>query len=130
MLDGNHSSELLVPLVRRQQQSSTSSCARREHLRSHNCHPSRPKEAGQSAAESPEACRVQVLVFSTSVRMLNVVEVLVIHLGYSYKRLDGSTPNHERQRACNDFNTHPATTVFLLSTMAGGLGINLQGANK
>ena len=73
---------------------------------------------------------MKVLVFSNSVRMLNVVEVLVIHLGYSFTRLDGSTPNHERQRACTHFNTSPATTVFLISTLAGGVGLNLQGANK
>ena len=73
---------------------------------------------------------MQMLIFSSSVRMLNVVEVLVIHLGYSFKRLDGSTPINERQRACHDFNRSSATTVFLISTNAGGLGINLQGANK
>ena len=71
-----------------------------------------------------------MLIFSSSVRMLNVVEVLVIHLGYAFARLDGSTPHAERQRSCNDFNRSSATTVFLISTMAGGLGINLQGANK
>ena len=81
---------------------------------------------------APDTClaSVQVLIFSTSVRMLNVIEALVIFLGYSFKRLDGSTPAHERQKSTEEFNHSSCTTVFLISTLAGGLGLNLQGANK
>jgi SWI/SNF-related matrix-associated actin-dependent regulator 1 of chromatin subfamily A len=45
-----------------------------------------------------------------------------------FLRLDGSTPVGERQGLINRFNTEPIP-VFLLSTKAGGLGINLTAAD-
>ena len=44
-------------------------------------------------------------------------------------RLDGSTPVQERQSLIDGFNEDPAIFVFVLSTRAGGLGINLTAAN-
>jgi SWI/SNF-related matrix-associated actin-dependent regulator 1 of chromatin subfamily A len=44
-------------------------------------------------------------------------------------RLDGSTPVMERQELINWFNREKSIPVFLLSTKAGGLGINLTAAN-
>ena len=44
-------------------------------------------------------------------------------------RLDGSTPVQERQSLIDGFNEDPDIFVFVLSTRAGGLGINLTAAN-
>jgi hypothetical protein len=51
--------------------------------------------------------------------------------GYSYERLDGSSRSEERFLAINNFNTTNAndTFVFLLSTRAGGVGLNLTAAD-
>jgi SNF2 family DNA or RNA helicase len=49
------------------------------------------------ADETPQHAAAQVLVFSYSCKMLGFIEELVIRAGYHYCRLDGSTPQHERQ---------------------------------
>jgi len=50
--------------------------------------------------------------------------------GYTYHRLDGSTELEEREQQIEEF-TKPGseTNIFLISTRAGGLGINLMSAN-
>ena len=50
-------------------------------------------------------------------------------LAYRYLRLDGSTVVSTRQYLINEFNTDVSIPVFLLSTKAGGLGINLTSAD-
>ena len=51
-------------------------------------------------------------------------------LGLGYFRIDGSTPVTERQPLIDAFNkTGAAVNIFLLSTRAGGMGINLTSAN-
>jgi superfamily II DNA/RNA helicase len=72
----------------------------------------------------------KVLLFSYSVRMLNILEKLLIAEGHAYQRLDGSTPPSQRLAACERFNRTNETFVFLISTRAGGLGLNLTAANK
>ncbi|CAI5443995.1 unnamed protein product [Caenorhabditis angaria] len=73
----------------------------------------------------------KVLIFSQFTSMLDILEVYLGIRGYSYKRLDGQTPVMERQEMINEFNVTPNRElfVFLLSTKAGGLGINLTSAN-
>lgn len=53
-------------------------------------------------------------------------------LGQDYYRLDGSTPVEQRNAACKRFNSasNPRARLFLISTRAGGLGINLVAANR
>ena len=72
----------------------------------------------------------KVLLFSYSVRMLNILEKLLIAEGHAYQRLDGTTPPSQRLSACERFNRTNETFVFLISTRAGGLGLNLTAANK
>ena len=50
-------------------------------------------------------------------------------LGYSYERLDGSVRGEERFLAVKNFSEDEETFVFLLSTRAGGQGLNLAGAD-
>ncbi len=73
---------------------------------------------------------VQVLVFSHSVRMLDIIEHLVIMTGYVYMRLDGSTKQQDRQTQVDQFNNSASVFLFLISTTAGGLGLNLTSANR
>jgi SNF2 family DNA or RNA helicase len=73
----------------------------------------------------------KVLLFSHSIPTLNYLEGTISGLGYSTCRLDGSTPATKRQEAVKEFNKETATfNVFFISTRAGGLGLNLQGANR
>ncbi|KAK4386341.1 Switch 2 [Sesamum angolense] len=72
----------------------------------------------------------KILLFSYSVRMLDILEKFIIRKGYSFSRLDGSTPAGQRQSLVDDFNSSPSNQVFLISTRAGGLGLNLVSANR
>ncbi|XP_041643744.1 SWI/SNF-related matrix-associated actin-dependent regulator of chromatin subfamily A containing DEAD/H box 1A isoform X2 [Cheilinus undulatus] len=71
----------------------------------------------------------RVVLFSQFTMMLDIVEVLLKHLQHRYVRLDGSTPIADRIMLIDEFNTDPDIFIFLLSTRAGGLGINLTSAN-
>ena len=75
-------------------------------------------------------CSLQVLVFSHSVRMLDIIERFIIVTGYVYLRLDGSTKQQDRQVKVDEFNNSASVFVFLISTTAGGLGLNLTAANR
>uniref|UniRef100_A0A8C7SXH5 Helicase ARIP4 n=1 Tax=Oncorhynchus mykiss TaxID=8022 RepID=A0A8C7SXH5_ONCMY len=91
----------------------------------------------------------KILVFSQSLSTLSVIEEFLAKRpilagsareGYNqnwvrnhnYYRLDGSTSASERERLINQFNDPSNTTalIFLLSTRAGCLGVNLIGANR
>ena len=75
-------------------------------------------------------CSAQVLLFCHSVKMLNIIEQLILRAGYHFARLDGSTRQQDRQQLCDDFNASASLFLFLISTTAGGLGLNLTAANK
>jgi len=71
----------------------------------------------------------KVLIFSQMTRMLDVLEDYLAWRGYTYRRLDGGVSAQDRMTAMNDFNTDKSIDCFLLSTRAGGLGINLVAAD-
>uniref|UniRef100_A0A8C1QXZ6 DNA helicase n=1 Tax=Cyprinus carpio TaxID=7962 RepID=A0A8C1QXZ6_CYPCA len=71
----------------------------------------------------------RVVLFSQFTMMLDIVEVLLKHLDHQFVRLDGSTPMAERIGLIDKYNTNHEIFVFLLSTRAGGQGINLASAN-
>ena len=72
----------------------------------------------------------KVLIFSHSVRLLKMLEKLFIRTSYNVKFLDGSMNYEDRYEAVNEFNTDPNQFVFLISTKAGGVGLNITSANK
>lgn len=71
----------------------------------------------------------QVLIFSTLKIVLDLIEDFLIIRGYDYCRLDGDHSLEKRQESIKAFNTNPSKFVFLISTRAGGLGINLTAAD-
>ncbi|TMW51135.1 hypothetical protein DOY81_003751 [Sarcophaga bullata] len=63
-------------------------------------------------------------------RMLDILEDYCLWRSYQYCRLDGQTPHEDRNRQIQEFNMDNSTKfVFMLSTRAGGLGINLATAD-
>ncbi|NXC06559.1 SMRCD regulator, partial [Orthonyx spaldingii] len=71
----------------------------------------------------------RVVLFSQFTMMLDILEVFLKHWQHRYIRLDGKTQISERIYLIDEFNTDMEIFVFLLSTKAGGLGINLTSAN-
>ncbi|KAF6988136.1 hypothetical protein CFC21_005713 [Triticum aestivum] len=71
----------------------------------------------------------RVLLFSQMTRLLNILEVYLQMYNFKYMRLDGSTKTEERGKLLADFNKDSEYFIFLLSTRAGGLGLNLQTAD-
>lgn len=88
----------------------------------------------------------KLLVFSQSLSTLDLVERFLSRRevplrpglphgekwmrGKNYFRLDGSTSAQEREKLINEYNCNQMVSLFLLSTRAGCLGINLTGANR
>lgn len=72
----------------------------------------------------------KVLIFSHSVRLLKMLQSLFISTKFNLKYLDGSMPYEDRYAAVKEFNTDPTQFVFLISTRAGGVGLNITSANK
>lgn len=71
----------------------------------------------------------RVLIFSQWTKLLDLLEVLMQHRKYRFLRLDGSTMVETRQELIDEYNTDQDIFIFLLSTRAGGLGINLTAAD-
>ncbi|KAH9385639.1 uncharacterized protein NEMAJ01_0535 [Nematocida major] len=72
----------------------------------------------------------RVLIFSQMTRMLDILEDYCGFRQYAYCRIDGSTATEDRCQAIEEFNKpNSEAFIFLLSTRAGGLGINLATAD-
>ena len=61
--------------------------------------------------------------------MIDLMEEYLIYRQYKYLRLDGASKISDRRDMVTDWQTRPELFVFLLSTRAGGLGINLTAAD-
>jgi SNF2 family DNA or RNA helicase len=62
-------------------------------------------------------------------RILNILEDFCEYRNFNVERLDGSIVGSKRQQAIDRFNNNEDAFVFLLSTRAGGVGINLCAAD-
>jgi SNF2 family DNA or RNA helicase len=72
----------------------------------------------------------RVLIFSQMVRMLDILSDYMTLRGYLHQRLDGMVASDARKKSIAHFNAPgSADFAFLLSTRAGGLGINLETAD-
>jgi SWI/SNF-related matrix-associated actin-dependent regulator of chromatin subfamily A member 5 len=72
----------------------------------------------------------RILIFSQMSRVLDILEDYCVFRQHQYCRIDGSTPHEERISAIDDYNKPGSEKfIFLLTTRAGGLGINLTSAD-
>ncbi|XP_066276404.1 lymphoid-specific helicase-like isoform X2 [Branchiostoma lanceolatum] len=71
----------------------------------------------------------KILIFSQMTKMMDVLEDYCLYRQHKYCRLDGTMAYQDRQDQIDLFNKDPEYFVFLLSTRAGGLGINLTAAD-
>jgi len=72
----------------------------------------------------------RVLIFSQMTRLLDILEDYCLYRGYKYCRIDGNTGGDDRENMIDNFNCEGSEKfIFLLSTRAGGLGINLATAD-
>ncbi|EPY50243.1 ATP-dependent DNA helicase Snf21 [Schizosaccharomyces cryophilus OY26] len=80
----------------------------------------------------PKLFRVghRVLMFFQMTQIMNIMEDYLHYRHFRYLRLDGSTKADDRSKLLGVFNDPTAEiNIFLLSTRAGGLGLNLQSAD-
>jgi len=71
----------------------------------------------------------RVLIFCQMTRMLDILEEYMAKRRYTYFRMDGSTNIADRRDMVNEYQVNYKIFAFLLSTRAGGLGVNLTGAD-
>lgn len=69
-----------------------------------------------------------VLIFSQTLKMLNLIQEAILLEGYNFSRMDGSTA--ERERIVKDFQEGLGGQIFLLTTKVGGLGLTLTKASR
>ena len=72
----------------------------------------------------------RVLIFSQMSRVLDILEDYCMFREYEYNRIDGSTAHEDRITSIDEYNKEGSSKfIFLLTTRAGGLGINLTSAD-
>jgi len=71
----------------------------------------------------------RVLIYSTMTKVIDLLEEFMWYRKHQYIRLDGSSKISDRRDMVSDFQSKTDIFVFLLSTRAGGLGINLTAAD-
>ncbi|PSS03820.1 hypothetical protein BD289DRAFT_449260 [Coniella lustricola] len=81
--------------------------------------------------EESFACNDKVLIFSQSLEALNFIQEHICKAKKRpYRRIDGAVNTNARQKVVNEFNEGRRAEVFLISTTAGGVGLNMHGANR
>ncbi|EGV60107.1 DNA-dependent ATPase fun30 [Yamadazyma tenuis] len=84
----------------------------------------------QKAIEDTIARGEKILVFSLFTQILDILERVLSFINVKFLRLDGQTNVENRQDLIDTFYEDKTIPVFLLSTRAGGFGINLVAANN
>jgi len=110
-------------------------CLKYPTLNSFAWHDDKHMQAGKVAAlqellQGYHAAGHRALVFSQFTMVLDILEQVLSTLALAYVRLDGQTRMQERQDVIDLFQRDTGIPVFLLSTKAGGAGINLTGADR
>lgn len=72
----------------------------------------------------------KVLIFTQSIPTMNYLRFMLQQRGRRYLRIDGSTPGPDRQDMTKRFNAPGGESILLISTRAGGVGLNMYGANR
>lgn len=72
----------------------------------------------------------RALIFSQFTMTLDILEEVFETIGMKFYRIDGTTPVNERQLLIDEFEINTEVTIFMLTTKAGGAGLNLTAANK
>ncbi|KZV81484.1 hypothetical protein EXIGLDRAFT_628433 [Exidia glandulosa HHB12029] len=72
----------------------------------------------------------KVLIFTRSVQLLDFIDFNLKSSDITFERLDGTTKQSERMATVDRFNLDPDIFAFVISTLAGGTGLNLTSANK
>ncbi|KAL3868004.1 hypothetical protein ACJMK2_040844 [Sinanodonta woodiana] len=115
-------------------------------LQEHPSFVSQTKEAAFKTLSNPKYCgkmkvlqgllevfykdHSKVLLFSYSTQVLDILEHYIMCTSYEYRRIDGSVSSKKRMTIVREFNREPSIFICLISTKAGGLGLNLTGANR
>ena len=82
-----------------------------------------------SLLEFAHECGDKVLVFSSSIPTLNYLDELLTSRSKAFGRIDGSVAVNKRMSIIEQFHAGKFDTM-LISTRAGGVGLNIQGANR
>ncbi|KAF8258164.1 P-loop containing nucleoside triphosphate hydrolase protein [Lactarius quietus] len=72
----------------------------------------------------------KVLIFTKSVKLLDMLEYHLKRQNYGFVKLDGSTKQEDRMPLIDRFQNEADIFIFLISTLAGGTGLNLTAANR
>ncbi|KAM0968992.1 hypothetical protein ACFX2A_017568 [Malus domestica] len=71
-----------------------------------------------------------VLIFSQTRKMLNLIQESLVSNGYEFVRIDGTTKAIDRMRLVDDFQEGNGAPIFLLTSQVGGLGLTLTRADR
>ncbi|KAL7414184.1 P-loop containing nucleoside triphosphate hydrolase protein [Mrakia frigida] len=72
----------------------------------------------------------KILIFSMSTQLLKLIKVFLEHEAINFQSLTGADSMGSRMGIIDKFQTDPACFILLVSTLAGGVGLNLTAANK
>ena len=111
------------------------------HTQRHTQKRTQTHPVNQKRGLTSDDSALQVLVFSQSLTMLDVIEAVLKKnpvgsscwkAGQDYYRLDGSKSSKQRQGDIDNFNdiANTRARLFLISTRAGSLGVNMVAANR